>query len=65
MNLIESESAFTIYLEDLQDEAVQKIGRELTSDEIDFAKKGLKWGILSSIDDIYHSIFQDIKNEEI
>ena len=42
----------------------KKSGRKLFDEEIDIAKKGLDWGISTSIDTVYHTIFTEmIKNE--
>jgi|WetSurMetagenome_2_1015567.scaffolds.fasta_scaffold141637_2 hypothetical protein len=48
---------FSICIEDLQNEAIEKMGRMLTDDEIAVAKKGLEMGILTDIDSIYNTIF--------
>lgn len=48
---------FAITLDDLQREALEKIGRILTDEEIDIAKKGLEFGLLTNIDIIYRTIF--------
>ncbi len=48
---------FAISLEDLQYEAKEKIGRELTDEEIHIAKKGLENGLLFDIDTVYNTIF--------
>ena len=36
---------FQITEEDLQNEAIERIGRKLTEDEIYSAKKGIEWGL--------------------
>jgi hypothetical protein len=51
---------FYISKADVQENALEKIGRELTDDEIDTAKKGLEWGLLTDIDMVYNSIFFDM-----
>jgi len=52
---------FAIKLEDLQNEATQRIGRKLTEDEINIAKKGIEWGIGNSALDItYNTIFTEM-----
>ena len=53
-------TVFSISVEDLQYEALEKLGRELSEDEIDIAKKGLEWGILTGIDSIYNTIFTEM-----
>jgi hypothetical protein len=59
-NLEMTENVFAISLSDLQFEAKEKLGRELTEDEILVAKKGLENGILSSIDIVYSTIFSEM-----
>ncbi len=51
---------FAITLEDLQRESKEKIGRELTEEEIYIAKKGLESGLLFGIDTIYNTIFTEM-----
>jgi len=51
---------FAITLEDLQYESIERIGRKLTEKEIDIAKDGLEWGLLSSIDIVYNTIFTEM-----
>jgi hypothetical protein len=51
---------FSITLEDLQSEALEKIGRTLTKEEILVAKKGLESGLLTDIDTIYATIFREM-----
>ncbi|MGB4205829.1 MAG: hypothetical protein WBJ84_09465 [Bacteroidales bacterium] len=59
-----NEIIFEITKEDLQLEAQEKIGRELTDDEIQVAKKGLENGLLTGIGTIYQTIFNEmIQNE--
>ena len=52
-----NEIVFAITKEDLQYEAKEKIGRELTDEEIHIAKKGLEFGLLTDIDTVYNTIF--------
>jgi hypothetical protein len=54
---MENEIIFAVTKEDLQFEAKRKIGRELTDEEIDIARKGLNWGLLTGIDFVYDTIF--------
>jgi uncharacterized protein (UPF0332 family) len=51
---------FSITLEDLQYEALEKIGRTLTEEEVHIAKKGLEFGLLTDIDTIYRTIFHEM-----
>jgi hypothetical protein len=55
---------FYISKETLQYEAMQKIGRNLTEEELDVAKKGLEWGLMTDIDTVYNAImFEMIKDK--
>ncbi len=64
MDVQENKIIFAITIDDLQFEAKEKIGRELTEEEIHIAKKGLEWGLLTDIETVYQTIFNDmIKNE--
>ena len=55
-----NEILFKITKEDLQEEAQEKIGRELNNDEIHIAKKGLESGLLTNIEIIYQTIFHEM-----
>ena len=55
-----SELVFAISLEELQFEAKERIGRELSDEEIEVAKKGLQYGLLTSIDVVYGAIFEEM-----
>ncbi len=59
-NLQTNKNIFAISIEDLQFHAKEKLGRELTEEEIFVAKKGLENGLLTSIDIIYSAIFSEI-----
>jgi hypothetical protein len=48
---------FVITEEDVQQEAKGKLGRLLTTEEIEIAKKGLESGLLFDIDTVYNTIF--------
>ena len=59
-----SKVLFSISEDDIQIEAEEKIGRKLTDDEMQIAKKGLEYGILTGIDIVYKTIMLEmIKNE--
>jgi len=59
-----SEIIFAISKEDLQNEALEKLGRELSEEEVQIAKKGLQSGLLTGINSIYTTIFYEmIENE--
>jgi len=49
-----------ITLEDVQNEALEKIGRVLTDEEIDIVKKGMEFGLLTGIDTICRTIFSEM-----
>lgn len=51
---------FYITKSTIQQEAMNKMGRELNEEEIEVAKKGLEWGLLSSIDVVYNTIFTEM-----
>lgn len=63
-NIKENEIVFVITVKDLQNEAKGKIGRDLTDDEINIAKKGLESGLLTDIDTVYNTIFDEMINNE-
>lgn len=58
-NYSEDDILFVITRENVQWEAKRKLGCELTEDEIEVAKKGLSWGLLTGIDSVYGAIFED------
>lgn len=58
------DAVFIITKEDLQDEAFGKLGRKLTDEELEKAKKGIHLGILTSIDIIYNAIFDEMNGFE-
>ena len=57
-----SDLAFYITKEDVQYEANQKLKRKLNYEEMRVAKGFLEWGIMESINIIYDTTFNDIKN---
>ncbi len=54
---------FSITTEDLQNIALQKIGRKLSKKEITIAKKGLESGLLFDIYTVYEAIFSEIMEQ--
>ncbi|GBU25436.1 hypothetical protein R83H12_02079 [Fibrobacteria bacterium R8-3-H12] len=56
----EEDIIFTITLEDLQNEAMERIGRNLTDEEIDIAKDGIEWGISDAFNITYNTIFTEM-----
>ncbi|HQA87153.1 MAG TPA: hypothetical protein PK448_06265 [Bacteroidales bacterium] len=59
-----NEILFSITVEDVQSEAIEKIGRKLNDDEIRIAKKGLEFGLLTTIDVVYSTIFNKMIDHE-
>lgn len=51
---------FAITINDIQTEAKEKIGRELTQEEILIAKKGLESGLLTDIQTVYNTILTEM-----
>jgi hypothetical protein len=54
------EIVYAIAVEDIQYAAIEKIGRELTEEEMGIARKGLESGIGMSLDIIYETIFGEM-----
>ena len=62
---MENNILFVITVEDMQEYAMKKIGRELTEGELDIAKEGLENGLLFDIDTVYNTIITEmIKKDE-
>jgi len=55
---------FYVTKEDVQFEALEKIGRELNEDELDIAKEGLDWGLMTSINSVYDTILFEMIPEQ-
>lgn len=51
---------FCVTEEELQFEAKQILGRRLNEEEIIIAQKGLDYGIMTSIDTVYRTIFKEM-----
>ncbi len=58
------EVLFYITKETMQHEAMQKIGRHLTEEELDIAKDGLDWGLMTGIDIVYDTILFEMIKEK-
>jgi hypothetical protein len=58
------ELLFYIDKETLQYEAMQTIGRYLTEEELDIAKDGLDWGLMTGIDIVYNTILFEMIKEK-
>ena len=56
----ENEILFAITVEDVQNEAKEKLHRELTPEELLIAKKGLEAGLCFDIDTVYTTIFDEM-----
>ncbi len=59
-NIQTAKNVFAISIEDLQFEAKEKLGRELSEEEILIAKKGFENGLHTSIDIVYTTIFSEM-----
>ncbi len=59
-NIQTAENVFAISIDDLQFEAMEKLGRELNEEEIQIAKKGLEYGLLTNIQVTYNTIFTEM-----
>jgi hypothetical protein len=55
---------FYISKETLQYEAMEKIGRSLTEEELDVAKDGLEWGLMFDIETVYNTILFEMIKEK-
>lgn len=55
-----NEIIFAITKEDLQYQAIEKIGRQLTDEEMLIAKKAIEWGVGESIGIVYNTIFSEM-----
>lgn len=62
-NISRNKTLFSITVEDVQYEAKEKLGRKLTVEEIDIVKNGLEWGLLTGIDIVYNTIFEELKSQ--
>ncbi|GBR73350.1 hypothetical protein NO1_0747 [Candidatus Termititenax aidoneus] len=54
------EVLFAIRKNGVQSAALEKLNRELTDEEIQIAKKGLQFGLLTDIDTVYKTIFTEM-----
>ena len=58
---METNIIFQITEDDLQNEAMERIGRKLADDEVEIAKDGIEWGISDSALEItYNTIFTEM-----
>ena len=64
MQTIEREELlFYITKEAMQHEALRRIGRHLTEEELYIAEKGLEWGLMTDIDTVFNTIFSEMIEE--
>ena len=59
----EEEIIFAVKVSDLQNEARQRIGRELTEDEIHSASKGIESGLSFDIDTVFATAIDEAVGE--
>ena len=57
---MENNILFAITVENMQDYAISKIGRELTDYELDIAKEGLENALFFDIDTVYKTIITEM-----
>jgi len=67
--MIKDNIIFQITEEDVQDEAMARIGRKLTEDEMCYAIKGIRWGLgdiplILTYDTIFNEMIQLSTNNE-
>ena len=60
---------FQITVDDLQNESMERIGRALTDDEIEIAKKGIRWGLgditlINTYDTIFNEMIKEAQNND-
>ena len=51
---------FYITKEDVQNEALERLGRHWTDEELYVAQKGLESGLMFDIDTVYRTIFEEM-----
>ena len=57
---MENNILFAITVEDMQEYAINKIGRELADYELDIAREGLENALLFDIDTVYNTIITEM-----
>ncbi|MDR1882444.1 MAG: hypothetical protein LBR26_06640 [Prevotella sp.] len=57
---MENNILFAIKVENIQEFTMNKIGRELTEEELDIAKEGLENGLLFGIETVYNTIITEM-----
>lgn len=58
-NMRNKEIIFSITKEDLQNEAIRRIGRKLNEDEFYTASKGIDWGLSFDIETVFKSAIEE------
>jgi hypothetical protein len=58
--IMENNILFAIKVEDIQEFALDKIGRRLIEEELDIAKEGLENGLLFDIETVYNTIITEM-----
>ena len=62
---MEGDSAlFVIRVTDVQAYAQEKLGRELTYEELQVVEDKLEWGLCEGLDVVYDTIFDEIRRNE-
>ncbi len=61
----EENLVFYITKEDIQEEAMRRIGREISEEEFHLVKKGLEGGLLTGIHIVYGAIFEEISRKDV
>ena len=59
MNNKNNEIIFSIAVEDLQNEAINQVGRKLTDNELYTAKQGIESGLLFDIDTVMKTAIEE------
>lgn len=59
MKIDNNNSVFSITVDQLQNEAIKRIGRKLTDDELQTAIKGIESGLSTGIDEILKTAVEE------
>ncbi len=55
------EYIFNIAIEDVQIRAKEKLGRELTSEELEQVQKGVEFGLELAWEDVFYTAIEELK----